>query len=123
MHTGRPLLYFLLKIANDLMIMFQALPNVWVLRPRHAHCIDKNAKYSGRSSRLFSNYWHRNLQIGLLDDMIPLLLANVGDVMVVMVTCLLEKNDGGLQNFCKVFFFLVFILLLLKAYTKVSRKQ
>ena len=56
--------------------------------------------------------------------MIPLLLANVGDVMVVMVTCLLEKNDGGLQNFCKVFFFfLVFILLLLKAYTKVSRKQ
>lgn len=105
MHTGRPLLYFLLKIANDLMIMFQALPNVWVLRPRHAHCIDKNAKYSGRSSRLFSNYWHRNLQIGLLDDMIPLLLANVGDVMVVMVTCLLDKNDGGLQNFCKVFFF------------------
>ena len=55
--------------------------------------------------------------------LIPLLLANVGDVMVVMVTCLLEKNDGGLQNFCKVFFFLVFILLLLKAYTKVSRKQ
>lgn len=47
MHTGRPLLYFLLKIANDLMIMFQELPNVWVLRPRHAHCIDKNAKYSG----------------------------------------------------------------------------
>lgn len=122
MHTGRPLLYFLLKIANDLMIMFQELPNVWVLRPRHAHCIDKNAKYSGRSSRLFSNYWHRNLQIGLLDDMIPLLLANVGDFMVVMVTCLLEKMTVGCKTFAK-FFLLVFILLLLKAYTKVSRKQ